>query len=231
MNILKNFRKPYLSMFLASIVLFVSCEQANLNNDAESEFDYSVYNEFISGNSYSKANSFLSKSGNSNTIADAQKLLDDINLEYGTNIVFPNEFLGLTDYSPQHIETTALSKGWLNQNDIYLIDEFESDLKKSDFDTAIQNYENNVINLGLSGNELEEKNLAANAFKAFNNYHPELFDNTTYSKGGWGCFRAAAALTLSSVALASCATVLACGLAVTAWILSYSAYTDNCLKK
>ena len=33
MNILKMLRKPYLSLFLSALILFVSCEQNDLNNE------------------------------------------------------------------------------------------------------------------------------------------------------------------------------------------------------
>lgn len=35
MNILKTLRKPYFAMFLASLMLFVSCNQNNLLEDSE----------------------------------------------------------------------------------------------------------------------------------------------------------------------------------------------------
>tara|TARA_R110002049_G_C9063801_1_gene554391 strand:- start:361 stop:1047 length:687 start_codon:yes stop_codon:yes gene_type:complete len=226
MNILKSLRKPYFAMFLSTLILFISCEQSSLNNP-DNAFDYSLHNEFIKGHSVNNNGSVFLKNGNSNTIDEAKVRLQNINTEYGTDIMFPNEFLGLTDYDPAYIENTALTKGWLNQNDIFLMDEFESDLQKSDFNTALQNFENNVLTLGLSSQELMAKNIAANSLKSLNHYNPDVFAVTT-NGGGWGCVRAVAALVLSSVALASCAAVLPCGLAVTAWILSYATYVANC---
>lgn len=225
MNIFKNLRKPYISLFLASLVLFVSCEKSIVGTDSETEADYSVYQEFTN----SENSIDYSKSRASSTAEEAQALLDEINATYGTEISFPEEFLALTDASAREIEATAFERGWINNDDIYLVDSFEYDLQKSNFDTALENYEKNVIKLELSEAEFQDKMLAANGLKLLNDANPDLFKNSRYGSRGWGCFRAAAALVLSSVALASCATVLACGLAVSAWILSYSAYADNCM--
>lgn len=227
MNILKSLRKPYFAMFLSTLILFVSCEQSSLNNSGNS-FDYSIYNEFVKGNTTNNVSSIFLKDGNSTTIDEAKVRLQSINIEYGTNIMFPDEFLELTDYEPEYIENTALSKGWLNQNDIFLMDEFESDLQKSNFATALLNFENNVINLGLSGQELKNKNIVANALKSLDYSNPDVFSSTTNRLDGWGCVRAIVALVISSVALASCAAILPCGLAVSAWIISYATYLDNC---
>lgn len=226
MNILKSLRKPYFGTFLAALLLFISCDQGGLNTTNDT-FDYSVYNQFIQEYSTINDSSISSRNGSTSTIDDAKKHLQKINDEYGTNIIFPDEFLGITDYDPQHIEKTALSKGWLTQNDIYLISEFESDLQKSDFDTALTNFEKNALNLGLSSRELAEKNLAANSLKALNHYHPEAFE-VSANRDFWGCVGAVVGLVVASAALASCAAILPCGFAVTGWILAYASYLANC---
>tara|TARA_R110000850_G_scaffold241896_4_gene366506 strand:- start:214 stop:900 length:687 start_codon:yes stop_codon:yes gene_type:complete len=228
MNILKTLRKPYFAMFLSTLILFVSCEQYSLSNTNDS-FDYSVHNAFIKEYTATNTGSFVNKNGNSNTIKEEKVRLQNINTQYGTSIMFPDEFLGLTDYDPNYIENKALSEGWINQNDIYLMDEFETDLQLSDFETAIQNYESNVLSLNLNSKELTEKNLVANSLKSLNHYHPEVF-TVTANGDFWGCVRAVVALVVSSVGLAACATIILCGVAVTAWILSYATYVDNCIK-
>ena len=46
MNVFKTLRKPYLATFLASIILFISCEQNSLDS-VENAFNYSVHKELI----------------------------------------------------------------------------------------------------------------------------------------------------------------------------------------
>jgi len=221
---MRKFRKPYFAVLLSALVLFISCEQNNIDHSNFS-FDYSVFNQFDADNFEQKYNL---KSANSNTIANEQLRLDRINRQYGTSIHFPDTFLGLIDENPENVEAIALANGWLNQNDIYLIDEFENDLKNTNFNAAIRNYENNVLNLNLNSSEFAKQNLVVNSLRSLNDRSPEVFENTTYSCCNWGCLRAAAALIVTSVALASCVTVIACGLAVTGWILSYATYIENC---
>lgn len=65
-------------------------------------------------------------------------------------------------------------------------------------------------------------------------FKSEMFTNSNTYVGksntrSWGCLRAALALAASSVGLASCVAVIACGIAVTGWILAYDAYRNNCL--
>jgi hypothetical protein len=219
MNILKPFRRPYFAMLLSSLILFMSCEQS-ISENAKENFDYSVYKEF------SKLNFNNNNSFNKSSIITSERLrLDNINSEFNTEINFSDDFLLLIKKSPEEIEETAISNGWLNENDIYLLNEFESDLRDSNFENALQNFEENVLSLNLSENELNDKILAANALMSLNDESPGIFESNGTS---WGCIRAIAALTISSVALASCATGVACALAVTAWIVSYATYLDNC---
>lgn len=222
---MKIFRKPYFAAFLSSLILFISCNQDSddvlSNNDVKNIFDYSVYNSFINLN----ATDINHPSQNLKSVQSEQERLDQINRQFETNIQYPDDFLELIDKDPEFIETKLLSEGWLSEKDFFLIDAFTVDLFNSDFDTAIENYEKNVLRLNLLPHEFEIQNLAVNSLKAFNNNSPELFEGPP----NWGCIRAGAALIVSSAALASCATVLACGLAVTVWIISYSAYVDNCI--
>jgi len=50
MNILKTFRKPYLSLFLATLVLFVSCEQYDQSNSKSN-----IENQEIDSNLFQKS--------------------------------------------------------------------------------------------------------------------------------------------------------------------------------
>lgn len=224
MNILESLRKPYYALLLSSLILFISCEQY-INKSNQRNFDYTLYKEFSKLNF--NPNDILNKS---NTFIMSERMrLDNINEEFNTNINFSNEFLLLREKHPSEIEETALLNGWLNEVDIYLMDEFISDLKNSDFNTALVNFENNVIDLNLNETEFNNKVITANALRALHDENPAIFEQRVDSWPDWACIRATLALIVSSVGLAACATIILCGLAVTAWILSYATYIDACM--
>lgn len=223
MNILKSLRKPYFALFLSSLILFISCEQYIPENQ-KTNFDYSLYEKF------SELNINFNKVSNKNNTLTSERLrLDNINEKFNTNINFSDEFLLLIEKEPSEIEETALLKGWLKENDIYLLDNFISDLKEANFNTALNNFENNVIDLGLNEIELNNKVITANAFRALYDENPAMFEPGPNSWPDWACIRAALALGLASVGLALCATIILCGIAVTAWILAYATYINACM--
>ena len=238
----KNFfsvmRRPYIAVFLSVLILFASCEQYDSGTIDIKQFDYSLHNEFVTNPYNSGILEIINLSGEKsdyfNSSQRSNELLETINTYYNSDLSFPDEFLSATDNNSQEIPDFLLEMGWINQNDLNLIDKFISDLQSSNFNTALENYEASVLNLNLDDNEFNIKNKAANSFVTMNHYYPEMFQDANYStstRSGWGCLRAAIALTAASAALAACATVVACGLAVTGWILAYDAYRDNCLNQ
>jgi len=56
MKVLQIFRKPYLSIFFAFILLFISCKQYDIKNDVYN-FSLEIYNKFKDSNI--KTNFFL----------------------------------------------------------------------------------------------------------------------------------------------------------------------------
>lgn len=220
----KFYGNPIFFLIIFFVSFLISCNE-DVTETENKSFNYSVYNQFKTinfryGNSMNK----------SNTISSERQRLKNINNRFDTNLNFPDELTLLIDKNPSEIEDIVVSNGWLNEDDIYLIDEFVADLKETNFNNALENYEENALSLNLSSKEFNDKMLTANVLLSLNQEHPETFQNTSnnFSEFDWGCARAVVALSAASVALASCSTGVACGLAVTAWVLAYSNYLDNC---
>lgn len=231
MNVFTFFRKPYLSLLFAMLLLFFSCERNNLNNsnknivdNQENVLNYNVYDKFYNSINNNDIVYQFDYEVNNN-LSNIKKILNDINNQYETNIVYPDEFLALFISSdPNYIFTKLIENGWINDNDIYLIEEIKSDMEKTnDFNIALKNYEKNVLNLQLNQTELEHKTLVANVLKAQFESNPD-FEYIIYND----CFYATLGLLVAAASLASCATIVACGLAVTAYILATRNYYNNC---
>lgn len=117
----------------------------------------------------------------------------------------------------------------MNQEDINLIKDFENDVKTNGIDSAINNFENNILTLNLSEEEFDKKVVFVNTVKSLNYEHPDLFINTNASKSWWRCGLASIALAASIAGLGSCITVVACGLAVLLNVNAAYAFADQCL--
>ena len=236
MNVLAKFRKPYISIFLTALMLFVSCSKSDVST-LDNTMDYSIYNDLIRTSDLSEIFTIINSANKEieslNSVDRGTRILEIVNSYYSTDLSFPQEFIEIADADTEMILATSLQNGWLSQADVNLVNQFMDDLAINSFDTALRNYENTVMNMSLSNQEFAVKNQIANALKSMNHYYPEKFDNATNfattDKSGKSCFRSAVALTVASAALATCATVVACGFAVTAWILAYDLYKDNCL--
>ena len=101
MNSLKLFRNSKLILCASVFMFIVSCTQYDINN-ANQNFDYSIYENY--NNSYSKIyfNNSLNNSLYRTTIGNRNyAILDDINEFYETEIVLPDDFLDM------HLDMTA----------------------------------------------------------------------------------------------------------------------------
>lgn len=238
MKITKKLKKPHLAIFFSFLIIFASCEQYKLDEENLNSFDYSIHEEFISNQYNIDVIDIIYSDSDKTTISmeisSSSELLDVINNYYNSNMSLPNDFLKITENNSIDITNTLIKKGWINSNDVKQIDNFIGNFSKFGFNSALERYENSVIKMNLNQTEFQIKNKFANALMTINHINPNLFDvhdkytGNTYFMGG-SCLRAALALVAASIALASCATIIACGLAVSAWILAYDAYRDNCL--
>ncbi|WP_106794212.1 hypothetical protein [Aquimarina sp. Aq78] len=237
MNILKSFRKPYFAILLSTLILFVSCEksiidpnesttfQSAKSSKIENSFDYTIFKTLKQNSDITNILDTLSDKevGDMGTAEKSENILKMVNSYYDTDIVFPNDFHQITDSSQERILNISEKKGWINQNDINLINQFKKDMQNSDFNTAIANYENTVLRLKLNNEEFAKKNNIANAFKTINYYNPEIFSKVD------SCFGAIVTLVVATFGLLSCVTVVACGFAIVGYTFSYINYQEQCV--
>ena len=229
-------RKPIIALFLSLVMLLFSCEQyESFNLSDPQKFDYSIYGEFISDSDnqfiLEIIKSFdepLYKGKNQNNV----EFLSLINERFNTDLSYPEEFINIYKNDYSEIPDILIENGWINEMDLNQIDAFINNVLTFGFEIALIKFEETVLNSNYDDKQFRIKNNFANSIKALNYYSPELFELKIdqISRYGSGCFKAAIALIAASAALAACLTVIACGLAVTGWILAYDAYVNNCLK-
>lgn len=171
--------KPYIAIFLASLVLFASCSQYESTPPNQS-FDYEANSFFKSNQSLINLVTLNQKQQKSVPTKDISlQIMNNLNKELGTNISHPNLALDLIDYDRDQILNLSLNKGWINQNDIDLNNAFLNDIENYNFDIALANFEKTVLKLNLSNLEFEKQNLFANIVKSFNDIDPSLFNAKT----------------------------------------------------
>ncbi|WP_019039444.1 hypothetical protein [Psychroflexus tropicus] len=231
---MKTLRKPQLAFALSVILLLASCSQYEYFDSEELKFNYSLYNEFIDddyniGIIY-EVNNHLNNMKDLNESDSMSIMLREVNEYYQSDLNFSNDFLISLNHSTDELPEILIDLGYIKNEDLNLIDHFLTDSDIHGFEYALEEFQASVTELSLSTSEFKNKNDFANVLKSLNHFAPSLFSNNkNFSKSGLGCARAALALTAASVALATCVTVVACGIAVTGWILAYGAYQDNCI--
>ena len=105
MNILNILRKSYLAIFLASLVMFVSCSKYDSIISEEQKFDYSLFEEFKTGK---HSNDFVFKFNSKNTKTENFKsVVNKANSNLNVNIDFPEEAYELIEYDADKIYTTS----------------------------------------------------------------------------------------------------------------------------
>lgn len=229
MNILKNLRKPNFAVFLSALILFVSCNQYDINNETnERKFDYSAYNSFDG--------QFLVK--NFNKKSSLQEILKSINKAYQTNIKLPND-IEFNAKSSENITSQLINKGYLTQQSLNLTNLFMEKLQQTDFDTAISTFENEVLNLQISDEEFIKYNNTINVIKILNKSDKSLFDISNSgekvsiaAKGtSFWCTVMVVRLGASVAALGLCATVIACAGAIANLAFALRAVDSECGEK
>ncbi len=214
------------------LIFIVSCTQYDLNSSNQS-FDYSSHISFISNKSI--INSLISTkySKSISTKEISQDILNKVNIELGTNIAYSDLALDLADFKRDEILSISLELGWVNQRDIDLNNIFLNDLQTHNFDYALDNFENAVLNLELTKDEFEKLNFFANLVKSINYQYPDLFDlqNSQQARGFWACAGATLALAAATAGLSSCLTVVACAGAFLLHVVAMTNFADKCIPK
>lgn len=233
MNVLTFLRKPYLSIFMASLILFVSCEQYDVPSEQGiNKFDYTAYNEFRGSSAFDNIlktmeEKGLNRSSDSNLELN-RKILEIVNTEIGTNLDLPEATLQLTDYESDQRINEAIKSGLISKTDANLINAFLDDLQSEGFEQSIENYEQKVLTLSLDSEQFAAKNNFVNIMKSLNYQNPSLFSTSTSAKSWWRCALSATALVGAIASTSSCVTVVACGFALVAVAAASLSVADNC---
>lgn len=221
MNILKKFRNPNLSLLLVLLILFASCNQEDLSASEDLSFNYKTFESY-------KSESFkvqIPENINNleNNSEKYSKIINIINTELGSNLYITelDEKYLTESVSKQNVE--FISKEYLNETDIKLINSLKKDFNKVDFDTAIKRFENSVLKLNLSETEIGKYNAFANVLKLLNNQDEKIFSSINSknlsAKELSNCGDATLSYTLATLGLAACgatgpAAPLFCGIAI-----------------
>lgn len=224
-------RQPHFALILSMILLIFSCTHYEAIQKEEFEFDYSNFENFkITYPTIDFGKDFTNFRTYDNTVETNRALLDIINNELGTDLVYPDLALKAIEFTSEEIIDISLREGWINQKQANLTEDFMFDIQNYDFDTAITNLENSSLSLNLSEEDFEKINTFAINLKSLNYENPSLFDISTneYSRGGWRCALAIVALASATAGLGSCVTVAACALAVALHINAIYAVSDHC---
>ena len=219
MNILNYIRKPYLAMFLASLMLFVSCTQYDSIVTKEQNFNYKAFDEFKSKGFQIDLSSI--KNSSVSLVEKQKAILNQVNAELGTDLTFPDKAIELINYDAEEIYEVSLKEGWMTQQDVDLTNEFLLNIRTDGIDIAISKYEKTILKLSLSDEKFAEKNIFLNIMKSINYENPNFFKADLLNKSiqaksevWYKCAAAVVALTAATLSLASCVTIAACGLAI-----------------
>lgn len=234
MNIIKTLRRPYLSLFMAFVILFVSCEQYETTSSIEKQsFDRKVFETYKSQPYLTKVLKSFNKYSkkNSSTLETNKELLNIINEELETSIQVPEEILALSvNVEAETIYSQSLENNWLTEQDVQLSKKLAELIEKNDIETALMKYENLILNSNLSNEKFEQQNLIVNTVRSLNYENPEMFAYPEYQGkfSWWRCSLAALALTVAIGNMSTCATIVACGVATLLLVNAGYAVADHC---
>ncbi len=226
MNALKIFRNSNLIVCTSLLVLIVSCTQYDINNVSRS-FDYSIYDDYKNDSSKIKLNNNFGDLLYRTSIGDQNyAILQDINKEYETNIVLPDDFLDLhLDMSSQEIQTKSLQLSYVTQQDLTLVNAFYENIENDGFNSAIEDFEDDVIALNLSNQEFERYNIFANSLKILND---QLNFDEYVSRGWVACLASIVSLSIAAFNLWTCLTPKRCILSFVAYVIAALNVAINC---
>jgi len=239
MNLIKIARKPYLSLFMAVAVLFVSCEQYDQQiQKVENKFDYTFYEQNKNNPVFNEINIEINESISKlqkQTVTERNKgILNIVNSKTG-DLLNPNLYLELIELNPQEMLAKSLENKLINKDEFNLTNSFLLDLKKKGVDFAISNYEKKVLNMDLNKEEFSKKNMFINTIMFTNFKNPSLFEENNSSEylgksqGFWSCLAATVVLIAATVGLSGCATVVLCGLSLFAFGYSFNNWMNKCV--
>jgi len=123
MYILKSLRKPYFAIFLASLVLFVSCEQYDDLNADDAKFDYSLFNTYKGNLLDINLLNFL-RTEDLSRLELNQAILNEVNLQLDTELDYNTNFKSLEITSAQEVMDWGVQHNLLDSKDAEILNNF-----------------------------------------------------------------------------------------------------------
>jgi hypothetical protein len=212
-------------------MLLFSCSQYEIRNQVvESTFNSELYDAFKEGNIELFFNNSISKE---HSLKSSKEILVKINDHYGTDLHIPDNFFQLfldKNNDKDDMLKAFLKNGWMNQNDINLTNELIENINSKGYDSAIDVFKNKTLALNLSEEEFSKKNTLINLLEIVHDENPNLIEANYFLKeqGPWTCAWATLLFIAALAGLASCATVVLCGLAVASLAGATDYLADSC---
>ena len=191
MNILKIFRHKSIALFVSFTVLFYSCEKYDVMTPKK--FSFEQFQKFKKNNINFlpiSVGNFENKTSKKTTdpdiiISNLNSIVNQINQHYNSDISIPdNILLGIHNKTSENeVKTFLKQENLMTENEINLYEDFVINSKTQGFNTAMDSFENEIIDNNLSISEFEKYNNMANTLQIMNDQDPEMFeiDNQNYS--------------------------------------------------
>ncbi|MDT7831398.1 hypothetical protein RQM59_03345 [Flavobacteriaceae bacterium S356] len=240
MKIIKFLRRPYLSMIIAVLVLYASCNEhdSELNQTTKYSFKYDSYNSTKKAIDNIdaldvKGLKFIVNNSTLNRFDSKKQVLDFINNSLGHTPILRIEALEYFDVDGQNIVNKAIVDSVLSSQDYELLNNFAKDLTNYGVDMALANLEEKINLLDLDEFEFNKYNEFVNQFLMIKDDMDNNNIDLLESRSGWGCAFAIAGYTLATVAVgAACTpnptTPIACPLAITRAVVAYGSMIAAC---
>jgi len=176
----QKIRKPKIAIFLSILVFFVSCEQYDTDDKIESivqskKLDFSLYETYKDYDFQKlKVNTSTSRVPNENLQNIIGQLEANLQVEIGIEDF--NLAVNMLEMNANDIFSTGISEGILTAKDFSLFNDFIIDLELSDFNNAIDKFEENIIlDENISTLEIEKYTEIANVMKLLNEADSRIF--------------------------------------------------------
>ncbi len=220
MNILKILRRSYLSIFMASLILFVSCNgnELILENELEQasenlKFNFSFY-ESNKGNLISLESFKFDNKSSLSRLEINNLILDEINSQLGTSLDYSTSFKQLDSY--EAISNYIYENEIMDENEMQILTDFNTNLSTLEISEAITVLEEDVKDANLSSFKTEKFQYLANVVLLIENQNPSFFTDNTQQRSCW--------FAVAKLALASAALVAACNPATAAATVATACY-------
>lgn len=174
---MKSLRKPYIPVFLASLILFVSCkshETMNDNNEiTENEFTESSYslakNQLNSFNQQVLDRTIYSEIEMNSIIMNYLKSQNNVKYNFGENII---------KLDPEFIDDNfdiAINSGFIDETDLIKLNQLAIDIKNNGFINAIRTFEQILLNENSSITKFKKYNIIIQSLKLTQDLDSSIF--------------------------------------------------------